>query len=126
MAAMIRAYVNQAAEQPELHKVIIQEASYPSQRLDWLIENHLQPFFKVAIEEIATLQERGIAPAGDPALLFNMIRVSAGGLLALSNELKGTSNLDMSQRERIDELADMIVGVFLPVANEPESSASPA
>jgi hypothetical protein len=43
-----------------------------------------------------------------------MIRVSAGGLLALSNELKGTSNLDMSTQSSIDELADMIIRVFLP------------
>jgi AcrR family transcriptional regulator len=30
-AAVIRAYVNSAAAQPELHKVILQEASYPSE-----------------------------------------------------------------------------------------------
>lgn len=114
MAAMIRAYVHHAAKAPELHKVIIQEASYPSARLDWLVDRHLKPFFDVAISEIEILQKQGVAPAGNPALLFNMIRVSAGGLLALSNELKGTSNLDMDQQSKIDELADMIVNVFLP------------
>jgi hypothetical protein len=43
-----------------------------------------------------------------------MIRVSAGGVLALSNEIKGTSNIDMTSRASIDALADMIINVFLP------------
>ena len=113
-AAVIRAYVKSAAEQPELHKVIIQEASYPTQRLEWLIETHLKPLFTVAVADIKELQRQGVAPQGDPALLFNMIRVSAGGLLALSNEIKGTSNLDMTQQSSIEALADMIIRVFLP------------
>ena len=117
VAAVIRAYVQSAAEQPELHKVIIQEASNPTPRLDWLIDEHLRPLFEVAVRDISDLQSQGLAPPGDPALLFNMIRVSAGGLLALSNELKGTSNLDMSQQSSIDSLADMIIKVFLPTGN---------
>ena len=113
-AAVIRAYVKSAAEQPELHKVILQEASYPSTRLDWLIDTHLKPLFELAVKDLEALQDQGVAPPGNPALLFNMIRVSAGGLLALSNELKGTSNLDMSTQSSIDALADMIIRVFLP------------
>ena len=113
-AAVIRAYVASAAKQPELHKVILQEASYPSARLDWLVDTHLKPLFDAAVKDLRELQDQGVAPPGDPALLFNMIRVSAGGLLALSNELKGTSNLDMSTQSSIDALADMIIRVFLP------------
>jgi len=129
MAAMIRTYVQHAARQPELHKVIVLEAGYPSPRLEWLVETHLKPIFRMGVNEIESLQKQGIAPPGDPALLFNLIRVSAGGLLALSNELKGTSNLDMRRQESIDELADMIINVFLP--NESPvgwkaQSASPA
>ena len=114
IAAVIRAYVQSAAAQPELHKFIIQVASYPSPRLDWLVETHLKPLFEASVHELKFLQEQGIAPPGDPALLFNMIRASSGGLLALSNELKGTSNLDMNKQSSIDSLADMIINVFLP------------
>ena len=49
-----------------------------------------------------------------------MIRVSAGGLLALSNELRGTSGLHMDEAERVEELADMIVKVFLPNPSPPD------
>jgi hypothetical protein len=47
-------------------------------------------------------------------LLFNMIRVSSGGLLALSQEIKSTSNVDLDAPGAVDALADMIVQIFLP------------
>ena len=114
MSALIRAYVHYAAGQPALHKIMVQEASQPSQRLDWLIDTHIRPLFDAAVAEIEVLQERGVAPPGDTKLLFNMIRVSSGALLALSLEFKGTSGIDMYQPGRLDELADMIIAVFLP------------
>ena len=110
----IRTYVRYAHRQPALHKFILQESSHPSARLDWLVENHLRPLFQIVVESLRELQEKGIAPPGDPALLFNLIRVSAGGLLALSEEIKGTSNIDFDSEDALDELADMIVRCFLP------------
>ena len=110
----IRTYVRYAHDQPALHKFILQESSHPSARLDWLVENHLKPLFDIVVESLRELQQLGIAPTGDPAILFNMIRVSAGGLLALSEEIKGTSNIDFDSDEKLDELADMIIRCFLP------------
>ncbi len=110
----IRTYVRYAHRQPALHKIILQESSHPSARLDWLVENHLRPLFEIVVTSLRELQELGIAPPGDPALLFNMIRVSAGGLLALSEEIKGTSRIDLDSEDALDELAEMIIRCFLP------------
>lgn len=112
--AFIRTYVMYAYSQPALHKIILQESSYQSERLDWLVENHLKPLYDMVKGQLMKLQELGISPAGNPALLYNMIRVSAGGLLALGLEVRGTSNFDFSDEQRRDELADMIVRVFMP------------
>ena len=114
MAAMIRAYVHYSASQPALHKIIIQESSRPSARLSWLISEHLRPIYEFSVREIGVLQDEGVMRDGDPAILFNMIRVCAGGLLALSLELKGTSHIDFDQAGKLDELADHINRVFLP------------
>ncbi len=110
----VRTYVRFSRGEPALHKVILQEASYPSKRLDWLIEQHLRPMFNLAHEALTELQQLGVTPAGNPALLFNMIRVSAGGLLALKHEVKGTSNIDLDDDDEIDELANMIIRIFFP------------
>ena len=110
----IRTYVYYAHKQPALHKMILQESSYPSERLDWLVENHLRPLYVMVEPSLQRLQEMGVAPAGDTGLLYNMIRVSAGGLLALSLEIRGTTDIDLELDEDLEQLADMIVRVFLP------------
>lgn len=112
--AFIRTYVKYAYEQPALHKIILLESSYPSERLDWLVESHLKPLYVMVVGQLSKLQELGVSPPGNPALLYNMIRVSAGGLLALGLEVRGSSNFDFDDEAQRTELADMIVRVFLP------------
>jgi len=112
--AFIRTYVKHAFAHPALHKIILQESSYPSDRLDWLIETHLKPLYEMVAGQLTLLQELGVATPGNPALLYNMIRVSAGGLLALSLEIKGTSNVNFDDEAQRDELAEMIIRAFLP------------
>ena len=114
MTGLIYAYVRYAKSQPALHKVMVQEASHPNPRLDWLIETHLKPFFDSSFGLITQLQNLGVAPKGNPALLFNMIRLSSGGLLALGNELKVSSDIDINTQETLDGIAQLIVNVFLP------------
>ena len=113
-AAMIRIYVHYAARHPALHKIIIQESSNPSDRLDWLSENFLRPLADISSGHIAELQEKGITPPGNPALIYNMVRVSSGGLIALALELKSTSNISLEDPADLDALADLIITVFLP------------
>ena len=121
MASLIKAYVRYAKSQPALHKVMVQEASYPNPRLDWLIDTHLKPFFDATFELLEELQAVGVAPPGNPRLLFNMIRLSTGGLLALGNELSKSSGIDIDQEETLDEIAEMVITVFLP--GEPQLPA---
>lgn len=112
--AFIRTYVRHSFGHPALHKIILQESSYPSDRLDWLVATHLKPLYEMVAGQLVKLQQLGIAPPGNPALLYNMIRVSAGGLLALGLEVKGTSNINFDDEAQCDELAEMIIRTFLP------------
>lgn len=114
MTSLIRAYVYYAKQQPAMHKVLVQESHFPNERLDWLIDSHLRPLFEPVFKLIEELQGLGVAPAGNAKLLFNMIRLSSGGLLALGNELKHSSGIDVNSNDTLDEIADMIVAVFLP------------
>lgn len=112
--AFIRTYLHYSRSQPALHRIILQEANYESDRLDWLIEQHLRPLFDEVKKALTGLQKIGVAPAGSPAMLFNMIRVCAGGLIALKLELKSTSNIDLDCDDQIAELGDLIIRVFFP------------
>lgn len=112
--AFIRTYLEFSHSQPALHRIILQEANYESERLEWLTEKHLKPMYEEVSRALTGLQEIGVAPAGSPALLFNMIRVCAGGLIALKVELRHTSDIDLDSEDQISELADMIIRVFFP------------
>jgi AcrR family transcriptional regulator len=113
-ATFVRVYVRYSYSKPALHKIILQEASYSSSRLTWLSETHLRPLFELVVGNLKELQALGVCPGGNPAILYNMIRVSAGGLVALGLELKETSGIDLDADGALDELSDMIVRVFFP------------
>lgn len=113
-AAMIRIYVQHAASHPSLHKIVLQESSHMSPRLEWLSENFLAPLASTAAAYIEQLQEKGVTPPGDPRIIYNMIRVSSGTLIALALELRMSSNIEIDSDEVLDELADLIVRIFLP------------
>lgn len=124
-AAIIRVYVHHAARFPAIHKIVLQESSYQSERLEWLSGNFLRPLADEASHYIIDLQERGIAPAGNPLILYNLIRISSGTLIALALELKNTSGIDFDSSEKLDELAEMIVRIFLPGTVDNETMTSP-
>ncbi len=113
-SSMIRIYVSYAARNPALHRIVLQESSSQSSRLEWLSENFLSPLADAASGYIKELQEKGVAPAGNPLIIYNMIRVSSGTLIALALELKNTSNIDLDDPAMQNDLADLIVRVFLP------------
>ncbi len=69
---------------------------------------------EAAARHIEELQEKKVIPPGDPLIIYNMIRVSSGTLIALALELKNTSDIDIENREKLDELVALIIRVFLP------------
>ncbi len=112
--AFVRTYLHYSRSQPALHRIILQEANGEHERMQWLTDNPLRPMFDEVHKALANLQSIGVAPQGSPAMLFNMIRVCAGGLIALKLELKSTSNIDLDSDEQIAELGDLIIRVFFP------------
>ena len=112
--AFIRTYLHYSRSQPALHRIILQEANCECGRLEWLSKKHLRPLFEEVDKALISLQRIGVVPQGSTALLINMIRVCAGGLIALKLELKETSNIDLDCDKQIAELGDLLIRVFFP------------
>lgn len=110
---LMRQYVHFAAQNPEMHKILFQEASHANPRIDWLIDTYLRPLYDAGVKDLIVLQDQGIAPPGSPAILYNLIRLSTASLLALRFEVRGTSGLDFDRTETIDELAEMMIRIYL-------------
>lgn len=114
MASIVGTYVRYAQRQPALHKLMAQEANAPNSRLEWLAETHLKPFYAILFARVQTLQAAGGAPPGDPGLLANALRITAGSLLALTLEVRVTSGVDLESDEAAEALTELLMRLFFP------------
>jgi AcrR family transcriptional regulator len=67
-AVAVRAFLRFSASHPELNRIINQEATAPSARLDWLLATHLRPRFEVVSAAWAAVSATGAGadlPAAD-------------------------------------------------------------
>lgn len=109
-----KTFVRYASHNPALHRIVVQESSHPNPRIKWISKNYLQPMYDLAKKDFEELQASGIAPAGNIAILFNMIRMTGGAMFALSDEIKMTTKIDLTSPEIIEEVTTMLTNIFLP------------
>jgi AcrR family transcriptional regulator len=72
-AEMIRRFVAFAAAHPELNQIMVHEATEPSGRLLWMVDNYVQPLYE--LERIAwrRLREAGIAAPIDERMVHYVL-----------------------------------------------------
>jgi len=113
LQALIRVYVQFAADHPQLHRVIMHESAHPNERLDWLGERYLKPLYRFGEQAIRRGQAEGVVVPGDPALIYNLLRMGGSALFAASHEIRQTTGLDVCQPATIDELVNMLSAAFM-------------
>lgn len=113
MTTLIRAFVHVASSHPDLHRIVVQESSHPNPRIDWISENYLGRFFSIAKPDLEALQAAGVAPKGNVAILFNMLRMTGGAIFALSYEIEKTTKFDILTPDAIEEVISMMTNTFM-------------
>lgn len=111
LAETIRRFVRFAAAHPELNRLIVHESTVASERLDWLVEEHIAPRYAI----LSVLCERLDAtqvPTSDP-LLFYYCFVGAASLLAV-NSLEAERLIGADPLAgRVEAHADAVVRMML-------------
>ncbi len=105
----IRAFVRFAAEHPELFRLMVDEGKNSSERMEWLVENHLEPIYE------GFWQGRDAVP--DESLLPHAYYVLAGAgslIFAVAPECRRLTGLDPAAREVVETHADFVAGLLLP------------
>jgi AcrR family transcriptional regulator len=73
-AASIHAFVRAAAGLPELNRIMVQEATIDSERLQWIVQRHTRPRFEVITEQWRRLRDAGeVAPIDEVVLYYSLI-----------------------------------------------------
>lgn len=110
----LRRYVRYVAQHPEHHRLMIQEATRLSQRLQWVTERFTRNQHVAGFAAIKMLQERGVLPHVDTLSLMYMVIGAAQLPYVLSAELKLVWDIDPLADDRVAAHIDAMLAVFIP------------
>jgi TetR/AcrR family transcriptional regulator len=116
-AANVRAFVRAAAGLPELNRIMVQEATIDSERLQWIVERHTRPRFEVVTEQWRRLRDDGSVADIDEVVLYYSL-VGAASLAYVNAPEARLLGHDTLTSTFIEAHADALVTMFLGPAAE--------
>ncbi|MDW3220497.1 MAG: TetR family transcriptional regulator [Acidimicrobiales bacterium] len=113
METLIRGLVHFAAARPEMHRIMIKEASSPGERLTWLVDTHVRPRYDAFRAGWDALVESGHAGPVPPELAYHLIVGAASLLHANAPEAEALIGVQASDPATVEAHADAMVGLFI-------------
>jgi TetR/AcrR family transcriptional regulator len=110
----IRGFVRFAAEHPELNQIMVHEGTAPSERLTWLTETHIKPFFNGIQPAWQMLRDAGIAAPINGDILYYVLVGAASLPYVNAAEVRLLTGRDPKSPNWIDAHADGLVAILLP------------
>jgi AcrR family transcriptional regulator len=110
----IRRFVRFAAEHPELNQIMVHEGTAPSDRLTWLTETHVKPFFNGIRPAWQALRDAGIAAPIDSEILYYVLVGGASLPYVNAAEVRLLTGRDPDDSTWIDAHAEGLVAILLP------------
>jgi AcrR family transcriptional regulator len=112
---LVREFVHFTARRPEYHRIATFEGRTDGERLRWLLEEHVKPFYELSVELIRTAQAAGEARAGDPGQLhYAMIGLVTTGFV-FAPEYRRLTGIDAFAPEEIEKVIGLTCD-FLGIA----------
>jgi AcrR family transcriptional regulator len=113
-ADAIRRFVRFAAEHPELNQIMVHEGTAASDRLAWMAETHVKPFFDGIRPAWQMLRDAGIAAPIDNEILYYVLVGAASLPYVNAPEVRLLTGRDPTSPEWIRAHADGLVAILLP------------
>jgi TetR/AcrR family transcriptional regulator len=110
----IRGLVRFVAAHPELNQIMVHEGTSPSDRLTWLTETHVKPFFNGIQPAWQMLRDAGIAAPIDNEILYYILIGAASLPYVNAAEVRLLTGRDPKSPTWIDAHADGLVSILLP------------
>ncbi len=104
---MVKAYVRFVAKRPELLRFMVEEGKQPSERVRWLVDNHLKPMY----------ENFPIAPSDDENLKPHVFYAMVGAatlMFAVRPVCKRLTGIDPRNKDVIETHAEFIAGLLVP------------
>ena len=110
----IRRFVRFAAEHPELNQIMVHEGTAATDRLEWMTDTHIKPFFNGIRPAWQMLRDAGVAAAIDSEILYYVLIGAASLPYVNAAEVRLLTGRDPKSPKWIDAHADGLVAILLP------------
>jgi len=110
----MRRLVRFVAAHPELNQIMVHEGTAPSDRLTWLTETHVKPFFNGIRPAWQMLRDAGVAAPIDNEILYYVLIGAASLPYVNAAEVRLLTGRDPKSPTWIDAHADGLVSILLP------------
>ncbi|HEV3264168.1 MAG TPA: TetR/AcrR family transcriptional regulator [Acidimicrobiales bacterium] len=110
----IRRFVRFAAEHPELNQIMVHEGTAASERLTWMTETHVEPFFRGIRPAWQILRDAGVAAPIDSDILYYVLVGAASLPYVTAPEVRLLTGRNPSEPAWIAAHADGLVAILLP------------
>ena len=110
----IRRFVRFAAEHPELNQIMVHEGTAATDRLEWMTDTHIKPFFNGIRPAWQMLRDAGVAAAIDSEILYYVLIGAASLPYVNAAEVRLLTGRDPKSPAWIDAHADGLVSILLP------------
>jgi AcrR family transcriptional regulator len=110
----IRRFVGFAAEHPELNQIMVHEGTAASDRLAWMAETHVKPFFDGIRPAWQVLRDAGIAAPIDHEILYYVLVGAASLPYVNAPEVRLLTGRDPTDPKWIGAHANGLVAILLP------------
>lgn len=121
LRATVKHFVRFSAAHPELHRIMVQEATRDTPRMRWLVDRHIRPIFEGSAALIRRAQSDGLAQRVDAALLHYMMIGAATHIFLVAPEYERLTGRNPSERAVVEALAEAVASALLG----PTPSTSP-
>jgi AcrR family transcriptional regulator len=110
----IRRFVRFAARHPELNQIMVHEGTAASDRLTWMTQTHVKPFFDGIRPAWQILRDAGVAAPIDSEILYYVLVGGASLPYVNAPEFRLLTGRDPKSPTWIDACADGLVSILLP------------
>jgi TetR/AcrR family transcriptional regulator len=110
----IRRFVRFAAEHPELNQIMVHEGTAASDRLVWITETHIKPYFEGIGLAWQMLRDFGRVAPIDSDVLYYLLVGAVSQPYVTASEVRLLAGRDPRDPEWIDAHAEALVSILLP------------
>jgi TetR/AcrR family transcriptional regulator len=110
----IRRFVRFAAEHPELNQIMVHEGTAASDRLVWITETHIKPYFEGIGSAWRMLRDAGQVAPIDSDVLYYLLVGAVSQPYVTASEVRLLAGRDPRDPEWIDAHAEALVSILLP------------